>query len=320
MPKVSIIIPVYNVEKYLPRCLESVLGQTLQDIEVVAVDDCSPDGCAGILESFKAKDSRLKVVRHPVNHGTMWARESGLEAAEGEYFLFVDGDDAIRPEMCSTLLEKALQEDVDMVACYYEYVFADGPSTILKQSLPYGTSTHGILKALLHGDMEYNLCAKLFRREVFDSYAHLYCEGYNRSQDAAVMCMVSPHIRNAVCVDSPFYVYYQNIGSSTQKPLSARAMDNIARTNAYRLESVRDYEDLRKDAEKYCAQTLFNMVKKGHDCRAVESVAKAHGLWRVVTLRNLWWIFGNRKALTYWAVLHVNGVASLLYPNKKSVQ
>lgn len=317
MPKVSIIIPVFNVGKYLQRCLESVLGQTLQDIEVIAVDDCSTDNSAGILDSLKAKDSRLKVIRHPVNHGTMWTRETGLESATGEFFLFVDGDDAIRPETCSLLLEEALRQNADMVACGYEYVPVEGPSDYWKQTLPYGSSTHDVLKALLIGDLQYNLCAKLFRREVFDHYTHLHCQGYNRSQDAAVMCIISPHIGKAACIDSPLYIYYQNLGSATQKRLSAKAMDNIARTNAFRLESVKGFEDLQGDAGRYCVRTLFNMVKHGGNRKDVRSAAKNHGIWSTVSFGNLRKLLGFKKAITYWAVLHVDGVAPLFYPNKK---
>ena len=317
MPKVSIIIPVYNVGKYLERCLESVIGQTLQDIEAVVVDDCSRYDSSRIICEFEKKDPRIKSVKHPVNHGTMWTRETGLENASGDYILFVDGDDAIRPEMCSALLQKALMEDADLVACGYEYKLVDGSSSIWKQALPYGSSSHDFLKALLNGDMQYSLCAKLYHRGIFDHYPHLHREGYNRSQDSAVMCIISPHVKKAVCVDSPFYIYYQNIGSATQKPLSANAIKNIITTQGFRLESVRGYEDLQDDARRYCARTLFNLVKNGGNRQIVRSAAIDHGLWKIVSFGSLLRLLGIRKALVYWSVTHVDGVASLLYRRKR---
>ena len=91
-PKVSIIVPVYNVEKYLKRCVDSLVGQTLKDIEIILVDDGSPDGCPKMCDDFVATDSRIKVVHKP-NGGLGSARNAGLEVAKGEYVAFVDSDD-----------------------------------------------------------------------------------------------------------------------------------------------------------------------------------------------------------------------------------
>ena len=93
-PKVSIIVPVYNVEKYLDRCMESLLNQTLKDIEIILVDDGSPDNCPQICDEYAKKDSRVKVV-HKVNAGLGYARNSGLDVASGEYVAFVDSDDYV---------------------------------------------------------------------------------------------------------------------------------------------------------------------------------------------------------------------------------
>lgn len=94
MPKVSIIIPVYNVEKYLDQCVQSAINQTLQDIEIILVDDESPDGCPQMCDEYAKKDSRIKVV-HKKNGGLGFARNSGLEVATGEYITFLDSDDYI---------------------------------------------------------------------------------------------------------------------------------------------------------------------------------------------------------------------------------
>ena len=103
MAKVSVIIPVYKVEEYLERCVQSVLNQTLKDIEIVLVDDGSPDNCPKMCDEFAKKDSRIKVV-HKNNEGLGKARNSGLEVATGEYVAFVDSDDYVHPEMYEILL------------------------------------------------------------------------------------------------------------------------------------------------------------------------------------------------------------------------
>lgn len=317
MPKVSIIIPVFNMEAFLPRCLDSILGQSFRDVEIVAVDDCSTDGSVEVLESYQAADPRVKVVKHPVNRGTMWARESGIESATGDYFLFVDPDDAIRPETCSISLEKAVKEDADLVVFGYEHVLLDGSSEVSYQRLPYGSTAHDVIKALLSGDSQCSLSAKLFRRDLVESYNHLHIAGYIRSQDAAAMCIISPHVKKACMVDSPFYIYYQVSGSATNKRMSVKALENIMWTNAFRLESVREYDDLRSEAEGFCANVLFNMVKNDYDRKVVRDLAKKNNLWRLVSPKSLIRNIGPRKAITYWLVTHVDGVASLVYSHKK---
>lgn len=113
-PRVSVIIPIYNVEKYLVRCVESVLGQTLQDIEVILVDDGSPDGSPKMCDEYEAKDSRIKVI-HKENGGLASARNAGMDVAEGEYIFFIDSDDWIDANTLEELVDIAVKYQVDFV-------------------------------------------------------------------------------------------------------------------------------------------------------------------------------------------------------------
>ncbi|MDR2151443.1 MAG: glycosyltransferase [Helicobacteraceae bacterium] len=120
-PKVSAIIPVYNAEKYLRKCVESVLAQTFCDFECLLVDDKSSDTSGAICDEFALLDSRVRVMHNSQNEGASYARKIGLDAALGEYILFIDGDDWIEPQMIAALYSKAVPTDADMVYCdYYE--------------------------------------------------------------------------------------------------------------------------------------------------------------------------------------------------------
>lgn len=114
MPKVSVIVPVYNVEKYLKQCLDSILGQTLNDIEIICVDDGSTDSSGTILERYAAKDRRVKVI-HKENAGYGAAMNVGLDAAQGEYIGIVESDDCIKAEMYQTLYDAAVKDNLDLV-------------------------------------------------------------------------------------------------------------------------------------------------------------------------------------------------------------
>lgn len=114
-PKVSVVIPVYNTEKYLPTCLDSILNQTCGDFEIICVDDGSPDRCGAILDEYAARDERVKVVHLPENRRQGYARNRGLELAAGEYLYFFDSDDIIEPETFEELTQLADRDNLDAI-------------------------------------------------------------------------------------------------------------------------------------------------------------------------------------------------------------
>ena len=114
MPKVSVIVPVYNVEKYLKQCLDSILAQTLNDIEIICVDDGSTDSSGSILDQYEARENQVKVI-HKENAGYGAAMNAGLDAASGEYIGIVESDDCIREDMYQTLYDAAIKDDLDVV-------------------------------------------------------------------------------------------------------------------------------------------------------------------------------------------------------------
>lgn len=115
-PKVSIIVPIYNVEKYLDRCIQSLLNQTLKDIEIILVDDGSPDNCPNKCNEYALRDNRIKVI-HKKNAGLGFARNSGLEIAESEYIAFIDSDDYVDLRMFEILLEEIERQNADAIFC-----------------------------------------------------------------------------------------------------------------------------------------------------------------------------------------------------------
>ncbi len=125
MHKISVIIPIYNVEQYLPKCIESVINQTYKNLEIILVDDGSPDKCPEICDEFAKKDNRIRVI-HQKNGGLSAARNAGLEIASGDYFAFLDSDDWADDNMYDTLLQLALKHDADIVECGYKYIKNEG--------------------------------------------------------------------------------------------------------------------------------------------------------------------------------------------------
>ena len=118
--KVSIVIPVYRAEKYMERCVDSVLAQTYENIEVILVEDGSPDRCGEICDAYAKKDARVKVI-HKENEGVSKARNTGLKEVTGEFVQFVDSDDALKPNMTELLVKNMAEQSGDLVICgFYE--------------------------------------------------------------------------------------------------------------------------------------------------------------------------------------------------------
>jgi len=124
-PKVSIVVPIYNVESYLERCIQTLLNQTLKDIEIILIDDGSPDHCPQICNEYAQKDSRIKVI-HKKNAGLGYARNSGLEIARGKYLAFVDSDDYVEANMYEILYNKIKDSNSDVVFCNYKENYGNG--------------------------------------------------------------------------------------------------------------------------------------------------------------------------------------------------
>ena len=130
-PEVTIVLPVYNVEKYLDRCIESLVNQTYKNLEIILVNDCSSDGSGRICDEWAKRDARIRVIHKEVNEGQGIARNNALEIATGEYICFFDSDDYIGSDMAiSTLVEAAEQEQADVVVFGMRCVEADGAVTI----------------------------------------------------------------------------------------------------------------------------------------------------------------------------------------------
>ncbi|MBQ8664137.1 MAG: glycosyltransferase [Eubacterium sp.] len=138
MPKVTIVVPIYRVENYLSQCVDSLLAQTLPEIEIILVDDGSPDKCPEIADHYAQKDSRVKVI-HQKNAGLGPARNTGIQAASGEYIGFVDSDDWARPEMFQRLYEAAVRSNADIVVSGHCDI-VNGIAVLTKQHPLAGTT------------------------------------------------------------------------------------------------------------------------------------------------------------------------------------
>lgn len=167
--QISLIVPVYKVEPYIRKCVDSLLYQTLSEIEIILIDDGSPDNCGEICDEYAKKDSRIVVI-HKENGGLSSARNAALDVCKGEYVMFVDSDDYVEPTFCEEAL-KMIRDNHVMCASfgYYEYIGTE--TTVWRTKIPRVVEAEDAIRSLITSDdVIYNLaCNKIYHKSLFEN-------------------------------------------------------------------------------------------------------------------------------------------------------
>lgn len=223
LPKVSIIIPVYNVEKFLDRCMQSVLKQTLKEIEIILVDDGSPDNCPAMCDEYAQKDARVKVI-HKKNAGLGYARNSGIEVATGEFVAFVDSDDFVDKRMYKRLYATAKNKDLDTCFCGFcrHYTTGKLDCKVEVSEDSYFISRKEVDSFLLdmvaplpsyHSDVKYMMsaCKALYKKALLNHYKIRFCsERVFVSEDLLFHLDYLPRAERVGFISEHLYYYCVN--------------------------------------------------------------------------------------------------------------
>ena len=181
---ISILIPVYNVEQYIARCLDSILAQTFQDFEVIVVNDGSPDKSIDIVKSYAENDKRIKIVENKENMGLAWTRMVGYTHAKGEYIVFVDSDDFI-PETALEVLYNAITDsDADIVIGNYQQVSQHNVfGKVSNNILSFGSDKRSVYKSLLTNEASHSLWGKIYKSELFKDRQYVTHKRFINTED-----------------------------------------------------------------------------------------------------------------------------------------
>ncbi len=214
-PLISVIIPVYNTEKFLNRCVKSVLAQTYTNLEVILVDDGSPDNCPAICDEWARKDERVRVIHTP-NRGTGAARNSGLGSAHGELIAFADSDDYLYPNMYQRLYELMTENDADLSVCEYTRVDEEGnripdlskrlPDCVMTGEEALNFSILPVKNYSWHVVLPWN---KLYKAEIFTTLRFPELRKPSGGEDTAIIHRVFGAARKIIISDEELYYYVQ---------------------------------------------------------------------------------------------------------------
>lgn len=209
-PKISVIVPVYNADKLLARCLRSITSQSYKNIEIIVINDGSNDNSADICNEFALLEPRAKVL-HRVNRGVSAVRNLGIEIAEGDYIYFADADDFLLPNCLNLLIEKAVDENSEIVVAGYQV--ADNKHTTSVTPVTSKTNDDFIV-SILTGKNHSGLWNKLFSKQLFENV--LFPEEIRYLEDKVVIIEILTIKKpNISYTSSPVYTYWQNDGSVT---------------------------------------------------------------------------------------------------------
>lgn len=255
MSTVSVIVPVYNVEKYLRRCVESILAQTFTDFELILVDDGSTDNCPEICDEYARKDNRVRVI-HCVNGGVSAARNVALEIASGEFLTFCDSDDYLKPEWFDWLVSQMDQKNVDMVIGNFVSVDDNGQAepnkctykTDLVTFASQSDRVNYIIQKLLRGYSAWAVWARLFRTDIIKENCIRFCTTCgNYAEDLEFVLDYMLYADSVYLGDYAGYCYYQRLGSMMSRS-----------QNMIKLNEVNEVS--------YCFWNRFNQVISEDSC------------------------------------------------------
>lgn len=264
-PLLSVVVPVYGVESYLDRCVQSLVLQSYENLEIILVDDGSPDGCPALCDGWARRDERIRVI-HQANAGLSGARNSGLDAATGGYIAFVDSDDHVAPEMMQRLMTAALEGDFDMVQMGFMYEDAAGNRTARSLDAVRLEGREAVLEGLLgvsagreNTCLLYFAWGKVYKKEIWDGLRFPAGMTY---EDMAVMPAVCLRCCRAAVLSDCDYYYNTGNDSAITRRHTRNTVESLCRQPELWARWLEPYPKYRPYIhERYCS-VVFQLLRE----------------------------------------------------------
>ena len=265
---VSVLVPVYGVEKYIGECAESLFGQTCDDLEYIFVDDCTPDGSIAILEEMLSRHPRRKdqvrILRHDHNRGLGAARKTAFDAATGDFVLHVDSDDYLPLDAVQRLVEAQQRTDADIVSGAFQYHYPDG--SLEKASFAELDKSLTLRLFLTQNTIPYNIWARLIRKSLFTDHAISPIEGINYAEDYALTSRLLMAAERTVNIDDVVYVYRVDSVTGTFHQEKRHHIESMLKANEVVYWFFQEHDKTRQYAYAFelgMMNTLYRALEAG---------------------------------------------------------
>ena len=299
---ISVIVPVYNVSDELPRCLDSILEQTYPHIEIIAVDDGSPDNSGEILDRYAKEHPNIRVI-HKENGGVTSARLRGVAEASGDWIGFVDGDDEIEPDMYARLLNNAIMHNADISHCGYQMCFDDGRVHYFHNTGT--TEVHNrkqAIQELLSGQrIEPGLCNKLFAKKLFQDLK--MDTSIKINEDLLMNYYLFASAESAVFEDwCPYHYIVRATSASRAKMNDHKIYDPIRVKEIIRKSADGElYEDAQRAYINTCINTYHTLMAAGKEYE--DDLIKVRGL--LIQEKDSFALLGKKRELMAQLIIRV---------------
>lgn len=259
---ISVIVPVYNVEKYLKECIESIINQTYKNLEIILVDDGSPDNCGKICDNYAKQDKRIKVI-HKENGGVSSARNKGLEACTGKYITFVDSDDFIELNFCEVMLKKIKETASDCIVSGYNRVYENKSETIMNSQLQIINQME-FLQKILQVQLGMGFChMKLWKSEIIIKNNIKFDSQLLVGEDALFCMQASEYVQKVCLLDRALYNYRFNTQSLVRKydnNYANKYLEAMKKTTIYLFSKYNNNLEITKKTNNYITYHVLLIV------------------------------------------------------------
>lgn len=258
MPEVSVIVPVYKVERYLNQCVQSILDQSFEDLEVILIDDGSPDRCPAMCDEWAKRDSRVTVL-HQKNGGASSARNAGLRVAQGEYIGFVDSDDWIEPGMYGSMYKLITANDADMVICEMQRQEKKNKSMAEKVELWDQKKCLDHFFRVNGEEDTHCIWNRLIKKEILEDFS--FIEGKMNEDVHACYCFAA-RCKKAVYTNVPYYHYTFNVNGVTNNQFTIRKLDLLDMWDGVEDLVASEFPDYIKVCKLNMARARFTLLTR----------------------------------------------------------
>lgn len=313
MPKVSVIIPVYKVEKYIHRCIDSILAQTISDTEIILINDNSPDNSIDIIKQYITNDLRIILINHDKNQGPMMARYHGYSKATGEYITFVDGDDTLPPYALEQMVNEAERTGADVVSGIVKYIKDNGEKYDWTNRLSHGTDKISVFQSMLEGEFHHNLCSRLFTRSIFHKFQYRNYKNLLNGEDGLLFYQIVDNCSYVTTIDVVVYEYWQNAQSSSQRKFSESQMNSYFFTCKEQYNIAKKYASLNFYAKQFVIRSVIPLYAAGYSKQFINKYVEKYNLQKIVNYISIWKLFPCKTALKY-------SIQKMLFPLIRDVK
>ncbi len=303
---ISVIIPSYNNEKYLSKCLDSILNQTYSNLEIIIVDDCSTDNSFSVLEKYSKKNKQIRVYKNNTNSGAGYCRNFGLRSAKGNYISFIDSDDYIEENFYEKLYSKIKEEDSDLAICDIYIRYSDSSKDIRSKAVDGKCNKINII----NNGLAASPCNKLFKKSFLEKYP--FCEGI-MNEDIATVIPIIIDCKKISYSEDTFYNYIQHSDSVQNSYFSEKKFDIFKAVNEL-VERIQNKKSFSKYLDIIVYNQIFlffiyvmprekNIIKRAKYIKKFKNLSKKYYIKKNKYVWNFWEVCGKKHAIYYRILL-----------------